>query len=194
MARHVHAPIRGAYARGVWASALNNLPYLSLLSSLPPPQALQAAWAGELGAHRAAWEREERSRREAWEADKTREVKELTIRGLEPEIARVVARHREDLRRAEERAREELRRQHETLSAQHEAYNRQLRDRLLKVGGRGGEAPAPARCGGAPLAGLPPPSLPHGHTPHNKGRARFDAAILLVSSCSNSPSSLFSVS
>ena len=37
-------------------------------------------------------------RRDAWAAEKTRELKELTIRGLEPEVQRLVAAHREEAR------------------------------------------------------------------------------------------------
>lgn len=44
-------------------------------------------------------------------AEKTREVKELTIRGLEPEIQRLVAKQKAEVRRIETRQQEELRRQ-----------------------------------------------------------------------------------
>jgi 5-azacytidine-induced protein 1 len=60
----------------------------------------------------------ERARREAWQLEKTREVKELTIRGLEPEIQRLVAKHKAELREVNQQKQEELRRQREELSAQ----------------------------------------------------------------------------
>jgi uncharacterized caspase-like protein len=60
----------------------------------------------------------ERARREAWQLEKTREVKELTIRGLEPEIQRLVAKHKAELREVNQQKQDELRRQREELSAQ----------------------------------------------------------------------------
>ena len=42
------------------------------------------------------WVQAERARREQWVADKTREIKESTVRGLEPDIQRLVQRHRDE--------------------------------------------------------------------------------------------------
>ena len=47
------------------------------------------------------WEAGERSKRDAWVAEKTRELKELTIRGLEPQVQHLVAAHREEARAVE---------------------------------------------------------------------------------------------
>ena len=50
----------------------------------------RASFRGELQRHRQKWDAE----RVAWEEEKTKQVKELTIRGLEPEIQRLVRRPR----------------------------------------------------------------------------------------------------
>ncbi|PHJ23676.1 5-azacytidine induced protein 1 [Cystoisospora suis] len=54
----------------------------------------------------------EKSRREAWQREKSQEIKELTIKGLEPEIQRLMDRHRDEKRKMHEkmqRALEEVR-------------------------------------------------------------------------------------
>eukprot|EP00854_Cymbomonas_tetramitiformis_P002148 gene2148-2852_t len=87
---------------------------------------LQKQWANELKKQKDAWEAAESSKREAWMSDKTREVKELTIRGLEPEIQRLVAKHKAETRRLEEKHADILKRQYDEQSQQQE------QDRLLK--------------------------------------------------------------
>nr|CEL66185.1 TPA: hypothetical protein BN1204_020060 [Neospora caninum Liverpool] len=50
----------------------------------------------------------EKARREAWQRDKTQEIKEITIKGLEPEIQRLMDRHHQEKRRVEEKMRRTL--------------------------------------------------------------------------------------
>ncbi|PFH35964.1 hypothetical protein BESB_056150 [Besnoitia besnoiti] len=50
----------------------------------------------------------EKARREAWQREKTQEIKEMTIKGLEPEIQRLMDRHRDEKRRVEEKMRRTL--------------------------------------------------------------------------------------
>ena len=57
------------------------------------------------------WGAAEKARRDQWVADKTKEIKEATVRGLEPDIQRLVARHRDETRKLEESIREEHRRE-----------------------------------------------------------------------------------
>lgn len=45
----------------------------------------------------------ERAKREAWMVEQTRAIKEATVRGLEPEIQRLVDSHKAELKRAEHR-------------------------------------------------------------------------------------------
>lgn len=64
-------------------------------------------------------------RREQWIAAKTKEIKEATVRGLEPDIQRLVARHRQEAHKTEQTLRAEHRRElaHEQKRAQREVYS-----------------------------------------------------------------------
>ena len=52
--------------------------------------------------------------------------------GLEPEVQRLVAKHKADVRRAEVRAREAAQAQLDAQAVEHESYVRQLRERLVR--------------------------------------------------------------
>ena len=43
----------------------------------------------------------EKIRRDKWVEQKQKEIKDLTVKGLEPEIARLIARHQQELRNVE---------------------------------------------------------------------------------------------
>ena len=47
---------------------------------------LKEGWAQELRRQREAWAAAEKAKREQWLESKTREVKELTVKGLEGEV------------------------------------------------------------------------------------------------------------
>jgi len=55
-------------------------------------------------------------KRSKWQKEKARELKELTIKGLEPEIQSILAKHKEDLRAVEDKFKEEVR----GIQAEHE--------------------------------------------------------------------------
>ena len=57
----------------------------------------------ELKRNREAWMASEKVRKEKWEKDKVQEIRAQTVKGLEPEIQRIVERNKDELRRAEER-------------------------------------------------------------------------------------------
>ena len=58
---------------------------------------------------REKWVAEEKIRRETWESDKVRSIKEMTIKGLEPEIQRIITQHKEEKKRLEAKYKEEIR-------------------------------------------------------------------------------------
>ncbi|XP_054449205.1 centrosomal protein of 131 kDa [Pteronotus mesoamericanus] len=89
----------------------------------------------------------ERVRREKWMSEKTRRIKEITVRGLEPEIQKLIAKHKQEVKRlrsvhaaellqADERAAQRYGRQAETLREQleqeKEALARQERERAQR--------------------------------------------------------------
>ncbi|KAI3437793.1 hypothetical protein D9Q98_000240 [Chlorella vulgaris] len=65
--------------------------------------ALKDVLARELRKQKEVWMASERAKREAWMAEQTRSIKERTIKGLEPELQRLVAEHQAELKRAEAR-------------------------------------------------------------------------------------------
>ena len=86
-------------------------------------QQREEAFAKELKKQRELWGQQEKAKREQWLADKTREIKESTVRGLEPDIQRLVARHREESKKLEEELRETFRQE---LSSERARSQREL--------------------------------------------------------------------
>lgn len=74
----------------------------------------------------------EKARRERWEKEQTKRIKELTVRGMEPEIKALMEKAREDLERAAQVAEEERAALRRELEAGHEDAARELRDRMLR--------------------------------------------------------------
>ena len=58
---------------------------------------------------RDKWIAEEKIRRETWENGKVKSIKELTIKGLEPEIQRILTQHKNEKKRLETKYKEEIR-------------------------------------------------------------------------------------
>lgn len=94
-------------------------------------RALQRDWSRELSSQRDAWQRGEKARRDEWTRSKTKEIKEMTVRGLEPEIQRLMQRHRADVADLEARHHAAMKQRQDEASLQHESYVRALRERML---------------------------------------------------------------
>lgn len=56
----------------------------------------------ELDEHKQQWFAAERSNREAWELEKVREIQEMTIRSLQPEVERIVKQRKQDMQELED--------------------------------------------------------------------------------------------
>ncbi|KAJ3070702.1 Centrosomal protein of 131 kDa [Quaeritorhiza haematococci] len=80
---------------------------------------------------RELWEASEKIKRDKWIQEKTKAIKEQTVKGLEPEIQRMLAQHKLQLRQLEEKLREELIKEKNILIEQHQRQMEQLRDRAL---------------------------------------------------------------
>ena len=70
----------------------------------------------------------EKARREAWLAEKTREIKELTIKGLEPEIQRLIQKSKADLEDQEAKHQLDTRRKVDECKDYYDSYVHSLRD------------------------------------------------------------------
>ena len=90
----------------------------------------EEAYAKELRKQKELWGQAEKAKREQWLADKTKEIKESTVRGLEPDIQRLVQRHRDEAARLELALREEHKRE---LEAERNRHTREL-SRMQEAG------------------------------------------------------------
>ena len=84
---------------------------------------MKAAYGEQLKKAKQKWDEAQAK----WESEKTLEIKEITIRGLEPEIQRLVQKHRNEVGDLIEKHREETRRLESHLTTKHEDAMRALR-------------------------------------------------------------------
>jgi len=73
----------------------------------------------------------EKIRRDTWMQEKSREIKEMTVKGLQPEIERLLSKHKKELQRMEEVNGLELKRQRDALAEAHERSMNEVRERML---------------------------------------------------------------
>lgn len=64
------------------------------------------------------------AKRESWLNEKTKEIKDVTIKGLEPEIQALVQRHRKEMSELQDRSQADTKRQLDAATAQHDTYVR----------------------------------------------------------------------
>jgi 5-azacytidine-induced protein 1 len=72
----------------------------------------------------------ERLRRERWIEEKTRKIKELTVRGLEPEIQRLISKHKNEIAKLKTIHEAELLTADERASQRYIRMTEELRDQL----------------------------------------------------------------
>jgi len=85
----------------------------------------------QIARHKQNWQTAEKLRREAWEKEKTREIKEMTIKGLEPEVERLISEHKMERKKHESRTQEMLDQQRAELEAAHQRQVRDMKEQLL---------------------------------------------------------------
>lgn len=85
----------------------------------------------ELKKNRDAWIAAEKVRKEKWERDKVQEIRAQTVKGLEPEIQRIVERNKDELRKQDERHAQSIREIKEQILLQHDAKVQEVREKLL---------------------------------------------------------------
>nr|BAT46536.1 centrosomal protein 131 [Tokudaia muenninki] len=72
----------------------------------------------------------EKIRREKWINEKTKKIKEITIRGLEPEIQKLIAKHKQEVRRLRGLHEAELQQREEQAAQRHLRQAEELREHL----------------------------------------------------------------
>ncbi|KAG2432445.1 hypothetical protein HXX76_008791 [Chlamydomonas incerta] len=93
---------------------------------------LKEGWAQELRRQKEGWAAAEKQRREAWMAAKAAEIKDMTVKGLEGEVQKLLSRHKAELSAAQQAAADEARRHLDNYVAQNEAAVRQLKERMAR--------------------------------------------------------------
>lgn len=93
---------------------------------------LQEQSSKELARQKQNWTAAERLRREAWEKEKLREIKEMTVKGLQPEVERILSERKQEKLRLEDRHREVVEEIRREMHDQGQAQVRQVRDSLLR--------------------------------------------------------------
>jgi len=84
----------------------------------------------ELKKNKEAWMASDKVRREKWEKEKIHEIRAQTVKGLEPEIQRIVERNKEDLRKAQELHMTDSRVKKEHVVEEYERKMQEMREKL----------------------------------------------------------------
>ena len=79
-----------------------------------------------------AWFQAEKIRRKKWEENKIKEIKELTIKNLEPELDKILQVHKKELMTQEQRLKDEFRLKKEKLIADYEDKIEKMKKKFLK--------------------------------------------------------------
>ncbi len=85
----------------------------------------------QLKRHRDSWAAAEKVRREKWMEEQMAQIKAQTIKGLEPEIQRMMTQHKNDLNAAEQNHRTALRRARDDMLEENNQNLRRVRQELL---------------------------------------------------------------
>jgi 5-azacytidine-induced protein 1 len=82
-------------------------------------QKMNDHWQKEMKKAKDAWITTEKVRKEKWEKEKTKEIKEMTARGLEPEINRIVSEHRRQMEEKDDAHRKDIKNLKDSLENKH---------------------------------------------------------------------------
>jgi 5-azacytidine-induced protein 1 len=92
---------------------------------------LKNKFRAEMKEAQNAWQAGEKAKRDKWRAEKEKEIKEITIRGLEPEVERMLSKQREEKTRMESETAEHLRKEKLRLETEYQNRLEEFKNRVL---------------------------------------------------------------
>ena len=95
-------------------------------------QTMRDNYESETKKNKDAWFQAEKIRRKKWEEQKIKEIKELTAKGLEPEIEKIMTNHKNEINNLEEKYLIEIKTQKEKLIEEYDYKYDELKKRLTK--------------------------------------------------------------
>ena len=95
-------------------------------------QNMRENYESETKKNKDAWFQAEKIRRKKWEEQKIKEIKELTAKGLEPEIEKIMTNHKNEINNMEEKYLIEIKTQKEKLIEEYDNKYDELKRRLTK--------------------------------------------------------------
>ena len=95
-------------------------------------QNMRENYESETKRNKDAWFQAEKIRRKKWEEQKIKEIKELTAKGLEPEIERIITNHKNEINAMEEKHLIEIKTLKEKLIEEYDNKYDDLKRRLVK--------------------------------------------------------------
>ena len=95
-------------------------------------QTMRDNYESETKKNKDAWFQAEKIRRKKWEEQKIKEIKELTAKGLEPEIEKIMTNHKNEINTLEEKYLIEIKTQKEKLIEEYDYKYDELKKRLTK--------------------------------------------------------------
>ena len=86
----------------------------------------------ELKNNKDAWITADKGRKEKWEKEKEKEIKDMTIKSLEPEFERIISKSKQEIRKAEEKYQVEISKIREEFSIDYENKFKQYKEKLMR--------------------------------------------------------------
>jgi len=94
-------------------------------------QELKSKYKREIKSAKEQWMANEKAKRETWMKEKSKEIKTTTIKGLEPELERMLSQSREEKRKLEESFQDKLKEEKLRLDMTMESRMSEMKERLL---------------------------------------------------------------
>ena len=93
---------------------------------------LKEKFQREIKNSKDVWAASEKQRREKWIKEKTNEIKEITIKGLEPEIGRIMNQGKDDVKKVEDKYRSEISKTREEMYWEYEEKLKAYKEKTLR--------------------------------------------------------------